>query len=416
MIELLQPKAIERGNKLESEYAGPCPETIRTDPTRLRQILTNLAANALKFTERGMVKISVQMGLAKEGKPRIQFNVIDTGIGMTSEQLKSLFEPFTQANVAHARNFGGTGLGLTISKQFAQLLGGDISVTSQAGAGSTFTVEVDAGELGAVRMLDNPRESLRQVQEQPTARDEPRFSGRILLAEDEPTNQEVICLYLREAGAEVSVADNGRVACEMVAAAAKAGMPFHLVVMDMGMPEMDGCQATLALRNAGQKMPIIALTGNALSSDRDHCLSRLQRVRDQADRLAAANGDDFQLPSRQGCPAKAPAQSASAPRRKTAMADLDESARELQAALASNDRVGLAQLAHALKETASASGHTDLAAAAAELEQSATGTSPPETVKTIAERLLEFIHAPPGNPAGSVIVSCFVESGAGQGA
>ncbi len=387
---LLQQKAAERGNTIQTQYIGPCPENIRTDPTRLRQVLTNLLANAIKFTERGTIRLTVQL-LTFGDETRLRFSVIDTGIGMSNEEVANLFKPFTQADASTARRFGGTGLGLTISKQFARMLGGDITVNSEPGKGSTFTVDIATGALEAVRMLDRPVEALRRTWEQQSAGAGPRFSGRILLAEDGLTNQQLICLYLREAGAEVTVAENGRIAVELATAAARAGTPFHLILMDMEMPELDGCQATLQLRNQGQKLPIIALTANAMAADRDHCLSAgcnafvtkpidwprlLEMV---AEHL---RHKDLGKARQRGDPHLARVL-------QTFMMELEHSVKELQAAMAAGDRLRMAQVGHSLKGTAGNCGFPDLAASAGELEQIAKDTVPPETVARAAERLLE---------------------------
>ncbi len=274
VVTLLRLRATEKAIALDVQYIGPCPETIQSDPTRLRQILTNLVGNALKFTERGSIRLFVQLAPSADGISRLQFRITDTGAGMTPEQTKSLFQPFKQAEASTTRKFGGTGLGLMISKQFAQMLGGDVTVASQPGAGSTFVVEVTTGPLDAVRLLEKPLEAVAKAPAPVAAASTlPRFSGRVLLAEDGLTNQQLICLYLREAGAEVSIADNGKIACDMVESAAKSGTPFHLVLMDMEMPEMDGVQATRHLRDNGYKLPIVALTANAMSADRDQCMT-----------------------------------------------------------------------------------------------------------------------------------------------
>ena len=273
VVGLLKPRATEKAIAFDVQYVGPCPETIQSDPTRLRQILTNLVGNALKFTERGSIRMFVQLAASNDGVSRLQFRITDTGAGMTPEQAKNLFQAFQQADVSTTRKYGGTGLGLTISKQFAQMLGGDITVASQPGAGSTFVVEVATGPLDAVRLIDKPKEEIRRAPEPVTPGALPKFSGRVLLAEDGLTNQQLISLYLKEQGAEVTLAENGRIACEKVEAAAKAGTPFHLILMDMEMPEMDGVEATRHLRNHGHKLPIVALTANAMSADRDQCMT-----------------------------------------------------------------------------------------------------------------------------------------------
>ena len=137
-----------KGLALKLEYAGPCPETIVTDPTRLRQILINLVGNAIKFTDAGEVRLVARLAGRDSPQPRLRARSIDTGIGMTPQQIERLFQPFAQADASTTRKFGGTGLGLAISKRLAEMLGGDIDVRSEPGKGSTFTVTIDTGSAG----------------------------------------------------------------------------------------------------------------------------------------------------------------------------------------------------------------------------------------------------------------------------
>ena len=207
-------------------------------------------------------------------EPKMQFEVIDSGIGMTEEQIAKLFKPFSQADSSTTRKFGGTGLGLMISKRLAEELGGDITVESTLGRGSSFTVTVGTGALQGVKMLDNPREA--QIS---TSRDKkPNISTtkldcRVLLAEDGPDNQRLISFLLKKAGAEVAIAENGQNAYNRALAARDEGIPFDVILMDMQMPIMDGYDATSKLREAGYTGPIIALTAHAMSMDRDRCLT-----------------------------------------------------------------------------------------------------------------------------------------------
>ena len=158
VASLLRPRAVEKGLTLDVRYIGFCPATIRTNPTRLRQILMNLLGNAIKFTAQGGIRLEVELLTADPERPRFLFRVIDTGIGMNPDQVNHLFEPFTQLDIASARRFGGTGLGLTISKHFAIMLGGDITVKTELGHGSAFTVEIEIGSLRGVTMLERPVE------------------------------------------------------------------------------------------------------------------------------------------------------------------------------------------------------------------------------------------------------------------
>jgi PAS domain S-box-containing protein len=279
VASLMRARAMEKRLAFSCEYVGKIPESILTDPTRLRQILMNLVSNAIKFTQHGGVHVVTRMmrTASEEGPAILAFDVVDSGVGLTPEQQETLFAAFSQADTSHTRRFGGTGLGLAISRRLAQLLGGDITVTSQAGQGSTFTVTVDVGTLADVRMIQRPREAMVPTFEEGTPMAEtglelPTLKGRILLAEDGPDNQQMISLILSKAGAEVTVACNGRVAVDQAMAAFVDGKPFDLILMDMQMPELDGYRATRELRDRGYQLPVIALTAHAMASDRTRCL------------------------------------------------------------------------------------------------------------------------------------------------
>jgi CheY-like chemotaxis protein len=208
--------------------------------------------------------------------------VIDTGIGMSGEQIALLFQPFTQADASTSRRFGGSGLGLTISKRLANLLGGDIRVQSQPGHASTFSLTIDPGPLDGVPMLVDPAEAaLESVGRRKASHTKtPRLNGRVLLAEDGPDNQRLIAFLLRKAGAKVTIAENGQAAIDAVVAAtsssdetgSECAEPFDVILMDMQMPVLDGYAATQQLRSMGYGGPIIALTAHAMIQDRQKCL------------------------------------------------------------------------------------------------------------------------------------------------
>ncbi len=257
------------------DYVGSLPATIQSDAIRLRQVLVNLLGNAIKFTDSGSVKLRVTQG-GEPDCPMLEFSVIDTGVGIDAKQLEAVFEPFTQAE-EHGGRRGGTGLGLAISRKLAHLLGGDIVVESEPGLGSTFRLRVPTGPLDAVPQITNPAEAAaarRKAGPVPAPLDAAslRFRGRILLAEDGPDNQRLLGFLLRKAGAEVVVAEDGREAVEQIEAAAHAGTPFDLVLMDMQMPVLDGYEATRLLRRNGCTLPIVALTAHAMKEDRLKCL------------------------------------------------------------------------------------------------------------------------------------------------
>jgi PAS domain S-box-containing protein len=269
-----------------TEFIGPVPETIRTDPLRLRQILINLLGNAIKFTDNGGVRLLVRL-LAETGRPQMQFDVIDSGIGMTNEQAARLFQAFSQADASTTRQFGGTGLGLTISKRLAQLLGGDVQlVDSQVGLGTRFRATVTTDLPEGVRMLEGGSNTdavtVRHEATKPSSSPEAQATAlaglRILLAEDGPDNQRLIVHLLKNAGAEATVVENGKLAVDAALAAWQANgdgapaHPFDLILMDVQMPVMDGYEATGQLRKQGYPGPIVALTAHAMASDRQKCL------------------------------------------------------------------------------------------------------------------------------------------------
>ena len=277
VTSIIRVRAKEAGLHFEMKVEGLIPQTIRTDPTRLRQILINLLGNAVKFTEAGWVRLVAKMDDSPaSANPHMRFEVIDTGIGMTKEQVGKLFQPFVQADSSTTRRFGGTGLGLTISRRLAKALGGEIMVDSMPGRGSLFAVTVETGPLKGVTLLDDCSEALGGAEPTSVTVSSPKvsLSGRILLAEDGPDNQTLLSTYLGKAGAVVQVADNGKIACQMVRETLDAGgdPKFDLILMDMQMPELDGYGATAKLRGLGYTGPIIALTANAMATDREKCL------------------------------------------------------------------------------------------------------------------------------------------------
>jgi signal transduction histidine kinase len=281
VISLLRPRAADKGLDLRLRFDGPVPETIHSDPTRIRQILVNLVGNAIKFTERGHVAIHVGYDADQQPPARtLHFCVADTGIGIDDHHLARIFEPFMQADTSMTRRFGGTGLGLAISRRLATLLGGEIEVRSTQGEGTAFTVIIDAGDLSGVPLIDGAAEAVDPPPDAHAPKAETRLPARVLLAEDGPDNQRLIKMMLERAGASVTVAPNGKVAVDLALAhldtrrpGHEPGLPFDLVLMDMQMPEIDGYAATGLLRARGYEGPIIALTAHAMSDDRAKCLA-----------------------------------------------------------------------------------------------------------------------------------------------
>ena len=273
VIALMRVRATAKGLALQLEYATEVPETIRTDPTRVRQILINLIGNAIKFTQHGSVRFVVRLRQEVDQPPCLQFDVIDTGIGMTEEQIAKLFRPFTQADSSTTRKYGGTGLGLSICHRLIQMLGGTVTVTSQPESGATFTVTIATGNIQQTRLIIPGVEPVSVVEIPKSTEPDAPQSAKILLAEDGPDNQRLIKYVLNKAGMEVVCVENGEAACELALSNAALGSPFDLILMDMQMPVLDGYSATRRLRGFGYTRPIIALTAHAMSGDREKCLA-----------------------------------------------------------------------------------------------------------------------------------------------
>jgi signal transduction histidine kinase/HPt (histidine-containing phosphotransfer) domain-containing protein len=275
VMSIMRVKADSKKLPLRLRFLTPMPEQIVNDPTRLRQILINLLGNAIKFTENGSVELRVGFeGGTLSAPPQLRWSVVDTGIGLSAEQLGRLFQPFVQADNSTARRFGGTGLGLSISRRLARMLGGDVTASSVSGTGSMFSVTVEAGQIDGTRFVEHPDEAFMATTTPPQRDDEfPRIDARILLAEDSPDNQKLIGGFLAKLGANVTLAENGDLAIDHALRAREEGHPFDLILMDMHMPVIDGYAATEHLRSVGYTGQIIALTANAMSGERDKTLA-----------------------------------------------------------------------------------------------------------------------------------------------
>ena len=266
VASLMRPKMVDKGLEFTVDFDGSIPQTIQTDSLRLKQILVNLLGNAIKFTHKGRISLRVECK-PKGNDSEIYFHLSDTGIGMTPEQVQRLFQPFNQADDSMTRKYGGTGLGLTISKRLAKLLGGDITVQTLHNVGSTFSVVINGGSLEGVMMRTDVTEAI--LSDVPAPREEViRLQGRILLAEDGLDNQRLISMHLRKAGADVTIADNGRIAVDLT-----RNQTFDVIIMDMQMPELDGYGAASELRKRGFTLPIVALTAHAMAEDRARCIN-----------------------------------------------------------------------------------------------------------------------------------------------
>ena len=271
---------------------GSLPRMIRTDSTRLRQILVNLIGNAVKFTSRGRIEVSVRLlsddpsqatseddpqsqgsnsiaALESPDKrcPWLEFSVEDTGLGIPQSQREKLFQPFQQGDVSTTRLHGGTGLGLNISRKLAHALGGALTLESKEGVGSRFTLVLPIATSEAMSLESG---ELAEAQSEAPALPIPkRLQGRVLLVEDGPDNRVVLSFLLQNAGLNLEIAVNGRIALDMVEQTIE---PYDLILMDIQMPVMDGYESTRRIRALGVRTPIIALTANALLSDKARCL------------------------------------------------------------------------------------------------------------------------------------------------
>ncbi len=259
VINVLGVKAREKNITLSLEADSPIPDTIHSDPSRLRQIVTNLVGNAIKFTDTGGVRVVLRV-VQSMAQPMFMIDVIDSGIGMPASKLDTIFDPFTQADNSVTRQFGGTGLGLTISRQFAQALGGNIVVQSEIGQGSVFSVSIQAGSLDHVTWLE-PNEvlSFGQTTEAEGQTHWQFPPARVLVVDDGDANRELVTLVLEEVGLRVDGAENGQIGVDKA-----QQTPFDVILMDMQMPVMDGQTATRLLRQQEMQMPIIALTAHAM--------------------------------------------------------------------------------------------------------------------------------------------------------
>lgn len=268
---LMAVRARERGLALSMEFSGPFPEFVVSDRRRLKQIMINLLGNAIKFTERGHVRLCGEM-LDPRGEPRLCIAVHDTGIGIDPSQVDRLFQPFSQLDSSATRPHEGSGLGLAISQRLAHLLDGEIHVQSQPGGGSTFTLMVAAGPLSGSFLT---RVSLDTTLEHVTTTSLPlpALRGRILVVDDRHEIRYLVQRYVEEAGAQVALAQDGAQALAAVAQAETLGEPFDGVIMDIQMPVMDGLTATRQLRQRGYQGQLIALTAHAMKGDREKYLA-----------------------------------------------------------------------------------------------------------------------------------------------
>ena len=401
VMSIMRPRATEKGLDLNLRFSGTVPRSIVTDPVRAKQILMNLVGNALKFTEHGKVDIVVS---SDPQAHLLKFEVSDTGIGITREQIPKLFEPFTQADGSTTRRFGGTGLGLAISRRLALMLGGDISIQSVPGTGSTFTASI-AGLGDNLADRCQLEDALVIPQSGPDPFQEP-ITGRILLAEDGKDNQRFISAMLRKAGAEVVIAEDGRIAVEKA-----RSQEFDLILMDMQMPELDGYAATGLLRSRGFARPIIALTAHAMADDRAKCINagctdyltkpvdRKQLIATVARHIASFRSMHDAAPAAKPSIDKEHAIVSTCENDPVMadvlmefIADLPAQVASLQSLLESHNLAALRVAVHQLKGAGGSYGFQTLTDAAAIAEQSLKSDAPIESIKAQVDSLCGLIR------------------------
>jgi PAS domain S-box-containing protein len=406
LISLVRPRAVEKGLEFEAIFTCPIPRFIQTDPMRLQQILVNLLGNAIKFTATGKItmKLCVQ---GSEPNHELCFEIVDTGIGMNPEQLSRLFKPFSQADESITRKFGGTGLGLTISRQLAHLLGGEVQVKSELDVGTSFTACINGGSLENVEMLTHLDEASLPSSAPTDDWQNIPLNGRILLAEDGKDNQRLLSTHLRACGAEVIIADNGQIAVDLV-----AKDPFALILMDMQMPIMDGYTAAKELRRAGCTTPIIALTAYAMAEDRKKCIDcgcsdYLSKPIDRQILLKTAS--KYMEKSAATLPARAPPNPASTttagPIKSTMMTQpgmleiitqfvegLPAEVKKMSDSLEKNDMNSLRKVVHQLRGAAGGYGFTPITAPAASAEASITASRDLKSITMEIESLIAMVR------------------------
>lgn len=266
MKTMMSIKAQAKGIGLDFQLMSPIPKRVTSDPTRLRQILINMISNAIKFTHNGKVTLETEW---IDKTACLKFRVRDTGVGIDRAQAEKLFQPFVQVDSSTTRRFGGTGLGLALSRRLAQALGGSVYLeTSESGVGSTFVIEIQALPIENTAFLQSMEDIVVPEKKVQVSDEVESLEGvKVLLVEDAPINQILIGRFLTGVGAQVDFAENGLEGVKK----AMSG-EYGVVLMDIQMPQMDGYEATATLRQQGYSRPIIALTAHALKEDRDRCL------------------------------------------------------------------------------------------------------------------------------------------------
>lgn len=395
VVDLIWTRADAKGLELRVDIDDRIPPVLQGDPLRLGQILINLAANAVKFTDQGHVGIKVFPLQAGEREVELMFEVSDTGIGIEADAVATLFQPFQQVDDSSARRFEGSGLGLAICKNLADLMQASLDVSSVAGLGSCFRLRIwlGRGDPAALAVQESPRRWI------PLAADAAN-ACHVLLVEDNAINQELAEALLVRFGARVTTVSTGQAAVDAV-----AGQSFDLVLMDIQMPGMDGFEATRAIRRlpVGRMIPIVAMTANALPGDRERCLEagmddyiakpiEPEKLREALNHwcnlgvaAAEAADNDFSGLQQAGIDTRRALGlllQDGALYRRLLIRFVEERAelpRELMAAWLSGDHVSVRNQVHALKSLAGSLGMGELEQAAAQLEQQLADGSGNET-------------------------------------
>jgi signal transduction histidine kinase/CheY-like chemotaxis protein/HPt (histidine-containing phosphotransfer) domain-containing protein len=403
---LMRVRAVERGLDFEVGLETPLPALVRTDPTRLRQVLLNLVSNAIKFTPRGRVRVSAAL---ETGPVQLTFTVTDTGLGLTPEQLATLFRPFQQADPSMSRRFGGSGLGLAISRSLVEALGGTLTVESLANQGSTFWVRLPA-EVPPGAPLVTSLQELPGPTDAAPVQDPGLLQGKVLLAEDGEDNQVLIATLLRRAGVTVAVVGSGDLALAQALTAAREGHPFDLVLMDMQMPVLDGYQATRRLRAEGYQGRVVGLTAHAMAGERERCLEA-----GCDDYLAKPlDPESFSALLRRSLPAAGPAPAAPEPLHSHLHADRDlapilprfvgglpERMDRLRAAARAGAWEDLGRLVHQLRGAAGGYGFPSITQAAAAVEEALkAGAGRAQVERLLSELQALCARARDGSPRG----------------
>jgi signal transduction histidine kinase/ActR/RegA family two-component response regulator len=264
---LMKPSAKVKRLDFEIYEDENLPWRIRTDPIRLRQCLTNIISNAIKFTNTGHVYVKVSSQRIND-KTFFRFDIEDTGIGIPEDKQEAIFTSYVQVDGSQPHPFGSAGLGLSITKHLVELLGGELSLKSEVGTGSVYSLIIPAGIEATEELIEKPKNIAAQLETEQNRQEQVEFTGRVLVVEDIRTNQMLIKVMLEKMGFTVTVAEDGKKAVEKAMVE-----PFDLIFMDMQMPSMNGYEATGVLRRKEIETPIIALTAYAMKGDREKCIS-----------------------------------------------------------------------------------------------------------------------------------------------